>query len=679
MKRLRISSLGKAISRNRKLYMPRIGLVSMLLGSSVLAACSGDGPLSLGFGNDSEAVAQDQLGTSIPYAVEIAGLDPQEERLDAMLRNVSTAIRLQSRPTPSRAGLERRAEDDVERFEAVLRSFGFYDGQVTFEIRKLDPDADVTDDVVISSDGDAGNGAGDDAVQGASNTDGATNNTDVQSPDPLELIYQVQSNTPYLLSEVTLRIIHPDETIEREATDEELLQSQLHLGQRVAAEPIILGEQYAVDFMRDRGFPLVKAGKRTVMANTAEKTISVTYELITDRQANFGAVSVKGAETIDEDFIAGYRSWRPGQQYSPEEIKITRRDLAQSNLFDSVIVKPVGPVSEGGEVPIEIEVNERKHSTIGGGIDFSTADGPGANAFWENRNLFGAGERLRLGVEGSDQSQGLEGTFRKPQFLRRRQALVSNGSAKNYSTDAYDGELVESFVGVERKFAEYWSATLGPTAEYSDLTGADSPNEQFYLAGLRGILRRDSTDNPLDPIEGNRLEFNVSPYTSISGPSAQFASVSLNGSQYYAFDDDGDYVIAGRGRAGIIIGEDRSSLPANKRFYSGGGGSVRGYEYQKVGPLDENNDPEGGRSVLEVGAEFRARITESIGLVPFVEGGNVFESSSPDDLGLLWAVGLGLRYYTAVGPLRFDVAVPLDKRDNVDDDFQIYLSLGQAF
>ncbi len=661
---------GKRYSRKSRLR--GIGVVSVLLMGSAVSGCSGDGVLSeFGFGKESDSAAQDVLGVQIPYQVKIEGIDPQEERLINALREVSTSIRLQSRPTPSLAGLERRAEDDVERFETVLRAFGFYDGQVAFNIRKAEPD-----DPNISDD--ENGGAGDDVVS-ATSEPAAGAPAGGEQPDPVDLIYQVDVKQPYLLSEVKFSIVRPDHTTKREAKDEELERSNLHLGQRAAADPIILAEQYAVDIMRYRGYPLVEAGKRTVIANTTEKTISVNYELITGAQANFGKVNVKGAESVDEDFIAGYRSWKPGQKYSPEEVKTTRRDLAQSNLFDSVIVKPVGPVAENGEIPIEIEVHERKHRTIGGGVDFSTADGPGANAFWENRNLFGAGERLRLGIEGSGQSQGLEAAFRKPQFLKRRQALVTDASAKSYSTDAYDGELVESFVGIERKFGGYWSVTLGPTAEYSDLTGADSPNEQFYLGGLRGVLRRDSTDNPLDPTEGNRLEFNLSPYTSLSGPSAQFTSVSFNGSQYFAFDEDGDYVLAGRGRAGMIIGEDRSDLPANKRFYSGGGGSVRGYEYQKVGPIDDDGDPLGGRSVLEAGVELRAPLTESFGIVPFIEGGNVFEASDPEDLDLLWAAGLGFRYYTAVGPLRFDVAVPLDKRDNVDDDFQIYLSLGQAF
>ncbi|HCW69444.1 MAG TPA: outer membrane protein assembly factor, partial [Thalassospira lucentensis] len=422
-----------------------------------------------------------------------------------------------------------------------------------------------------------------------------------------------------------------------------------------------------------------KAGKRTVMANTANKTISVTYAFDAGAEANFGAVNVNGAEEVDADFIAGYRSWGAGEKYDPEQVRTTRRDLAQSNLFDSVIVKPVGPISDSGEIPVDITVVERKHRSIGGGVNFSTADGPGANAFWEHRNLFGAGEKLRLGVEASGQEQGLTAEFRKPQFLRRRQALVAEGNAKNHDTDAYQGELVDSFVGVERRLGENWSGTFGFTAEYSDLTGADSPNEQFYLGGLRGILKHDNTDNPLDPTTGNRLELNVSPYVGLTDTDTSFTSVSLGGSQYLSIDDDGDYVMAARARTGTIIGEERGNLPSNKRFYSGGGGSIRGYEYQKVGPLAEDGDPVGGRSVLEVGFEFRARITESFGIVPFIEGGNVYESNNPDDISLLWATGLGFRYYTAVGPLRFDVAVPLDKRENVDDDYQFYISLGQAF
>ena len=665
--------LKDSFPRNFRSYGRRLALIPLLMAGTMLAACSTDEGLGvLGFGSGSDGqVAQNDLQSVIPYEVEITGIDPHEETMIAALNSVSTARRLQSRPTASRAGLQRRAEDDIERFQAVLRSNGFYDGQITFDIReKPTPEAiEEGEDTDIAEDQD-------DAGAGAKADDVAA----VDAPKPLLLTYNIDVGTPYLIGSVDLVVTYPDQVIQRPATDVELEKTRLLIGQRATAEPIILAEQYGADLLRDQGYPLAKSTKRTVMANTAQKTISITYAYDTGKKANFGAITVNGANEVDPEFIAGYRSWRAGEQYSPEQIKVTRRDLAQSNLFDSVIVKPVGPVGESGEIPVEINVVERKMRSVGGGVDFSTADGPGANAFWEHRNLFGAGERLRLGADASSYEQGISAEFKKPQFLQRRQSLVANAEAKSNDTDAYKGETVESFVGFERPLGENWSATLGALAEYSDLTGSDeSPDDQFYLGGVRGILRYDNTENPLDPTDGTRFEINVTPYMGLTDKDTNFTTVSIAGSQYLSIDDDGDYVMAARARTGTIIGEERGSLPSNKRYYSGGGGSIRGYEYQKVGPLDDDHDPLGGRSALELGFEFRARVTESFGIVPFVEGGNVYERSEPEDISLLWAAGLGFRYYTAVGPLRFDVAVPLDKRDNVDDDYQFYISLGQAF
>ncbi len=662
-------------------------VVPLFLAGTMLSACSADTGLGgvIGFGSDDNSVTQNDLRTTIPYEVEITGVDPQEEILIAALENASTARRLQSRPTASRAGLKRRAEDDVERFQAVLRSSGFYDGQITFDIREKTTDgtADeaVSDEAVSddSADGTDTTETGKQPDQGNGSSDGDADRIVSNSPKSLVLTYSIDLGTPYLIAAVNFVTTFPDKVVERQATEEELEKTRLQIGQRAMAEPILLGEQYGVDILRARGYPLAKAGKRKVMADTAQKTITINYAFETGQKAKFGDIAVKGAKDVDPEFIASYQSWKEGEQYHPDQITTMRRDLAQTNLFDSVIVKAVGPVNANGEVPIEIDVVEREMRSIGGGVDFSTAEGPGANAFWEHRNLFGAGERLRLGIDASTLEQGVSGTFKKPQFLERRQSFVADANAKNNDTDAYTGTTVDSFVGIERPLGENWSTTFGVTTEYSDLTGSDSPNEEFYLAGLRGILRHDNTDNPLDPTKGTRFEINVSPYMGLTDKDTNFTTVSIAGSQYLAIDDDGDYVFAARGRTGTIIGEDRGKLPSNKRFYSGGGGSIRGYEHQKVGPLDEDNDPIGGRSVLEVGAEFRARITDSFGVVPFVEGGKVYGKSQPDDFDLLWAAGLGFRYYTAVGPLRFDVAVPLDQRDGVDDDYQFYISLGQAF
>ena len=159
-----------------------------------------------------------------------------------------------------------------------------------------------------------------------------------------------------------------------------------------------------------------------------------------------------------------------------------------------------------------------------------------------------------------------------------------------------------------------------------------------------------------------------------------FLVSEVSGSTYYSVFDDDQLVLAARTRVGSIVGEETEVIPANKRFYAGGGGSIRGFEFQKVGPLDDDEDPLGGRSVLELGFEARIRLTETIGLVPFIEGGTVFDSSFPDfDEELLWSAGLGLRYFTAIGPVRLDVGFPLNGRDGVDGLFEFYVSLGQAF
>jgi translocation and assembly module TamA len=185
----------------------------------------------------------------------------------------------------------------------------------------------------------------------------------------------------------------------------------------------------------------------------------------------------------------------------------------------------------------------------------------------------------------------------------------------------------------------------------------------------------------MNPTRGSRLWLGVAPYLTTGDDNNAFFAGETNISAYKSLHQEDRIVVAGRVRAGSILGESRAEIPASKRFYAGGGGSIRGYQFKKVGPLDDQNDPIGGRSVIELSAEARFRITERIGLVPFLDGGTVF--TNPDfttegDDTIRWAAGLGGRYFTVIGPIRLDVAFPINKRD-VDDDFQFYVSIGQAF
>jgi translocation and assembly module TamA len=208
----------------------------------------------------------------------------------------------------------------------------------------------------------------------------------------------------------------------------------------------------------------------------------------------------------------------------------------------------------------------------------------------------------------------------------------------------------------------------------------DQGERMVYLVGLPARITQDSNDDLLDPTKGTRLALSVTPEGgTIAGERVGFVKNEAIGSGYYTLGKLPAFTMAMRARVGSIVGAKTSSLPANRRFYAGGGGSVRGYKYQKVGPLDSDNDPLGGRSVVELSTELRIRITKTIGIVPFVDGGQVYESTYPKfSDNLLWAGGLGFRYYSPVGPIRVDFATPINGRSS-DDRFQFYISLGQAF
>ena len=269
--------------------------------------------------------------------------------------------------------------------------------------------------------------------------------------------------------------------------------------------------------------------------------------------------------------------------------------------------------------------------------------------------------------------------LRKPTYPKIRQALLASAAGTRLETNAFDERSVSSFVGLETPLFENWLATAGVSAEYDRLKD-QGEIEHVVLFGLPLTGLREDTDDLLNPSRGTRLDLSVTPYAGNGDFGRLFVTSVVGGSAYYAVDPEARYVLAGRTKLGSTVGETTKDLPANKRFYAGGGGSVRGYEFHSIGPLDNDDDPLGGRSLIEVSAELRVRLTDTIGVVPFADGGTVYDSSYPDfDETFRWAAGLGLRYFTGFGPIRLDVAVPLNKRDGIDDDFEFYISFGQAF
>lgn len=570
-----------------------------------------------------------QAEEGIKYVPAVTGVE-DSDLLD-LLKSAAQLYTLEDRRPATIAGLERRTRNDLERLREVLRSEGYYDAVLSYRIA-----------------------------------------TDVK---PVEVTIEVEQGARYTLA--AFDIVYEPPAPEEKARPG-LGDIGITLGMPARAPDVRGAETKAAAWLRDRGYPFAKSAglKATVRHDKDEMTVRLT--LNAGPRATLGALSISGLKTVREDYIRRIVDWQEGAPFDQRKLRGMRATLNATGLFSSVKITPADAVRSDGSLPVAVEVAESPHRSIGLGLRYSTDIGFAGDVFWEHRNFFGRNEKLGFTITGSLVEQVGQMNFRKPAFLQREQALLVTAEIANRDTDAFEQQSAAATVSLERPLFEKWRGTAGVSASY-DIIKDEDGERQFKLFGLPLTAMRTTTDNPLNPSRGTVIELAATPYAGTSNDPVRFLRTTAGGSAYYAVDKEARYILAGRARVGSIVGEETSALPADKRFYAGGGGSVRGYEFQKVGPLDSEDNPTGGRSLLELSGELRIRLTEKFGLVPFIDGGMVTDQPYPSfDEDLLWAGGLGFRYYTGFGPLRLDVAFPINGR-NQDDLFQFYVSFGQAF
>lgn len=566
----------------------------------------------------------------VRYVTEIVGVEDQA--LAGRLREGSQLVALQDRLPPSEAALRRRADDDVPQLLQILHDAGYWAAMI---------------DVRIA--------------------------TDVQ---PERVTIQVTPGPLYHLAGV--RFTSPEGGTPPLLGDYAPSAFGLEIGGPARAAPVIDAQGRILAIYGERGRPFAKVTDRRVVIDDAKRTMDVTYTIDAGPEVRFGKPIIEGLHMLQPGYVERRLAWREGAIYDEREVAATRKALIDSNLFTIVQISHAAQPSADGSVPMTISLVERAPRSIGVGANYSTSLGFGALAFWEHRNLFGNAESLRITTQFAQSQLGLLAQFRRPDLGAKDQDLLATALLADETPIAYNSRRLMVSSGLERRFGKSYTVGGLLDFEHANVT-AHGIAQHYQLMGLPLYVRRDTTDSPLDPVHGTRASFEVTPYTSISGTDFQFVTSRLAGSAYQALTGDDRLVLAGYARIGSVFGETLNHLPADKRLYVGGGGSVRGYGYQLVGPLDSSNRPFGGRSSLEFGAELRTKITDTIGLVPFFDAGNVYSTSLPRLTARLFSgVGLGLRYYTPVGPIRLDVATPLPRRPS-DSLVQVYISLGQAF
>ena len=568
--------------------------------------------------------------TGIPYGVSMEGVTDRD--LEKLLKAVSETVSLRKRPPASLSLLQKRAKKDIPRLIKALRSRGFYGARVTFEIDRV--------------------------------------------AEPIQVIFKIVAGPPYVLKSVDIQLLGEGETGEVKLP--QVHEIGLVLGEPGRSQDILDVRKMITRWFRNQGFPFPKVRAPKVIVDHGLHNVSVTYNVQTGPLGRFGSTEIKGLESVNETFVRNKIPWKEGDRFNGDLLGQVKKRLTGTGLYATVQVKAGKSIGRDGRLPIVIEVKERKHRTIKMGASYSTDKGLGGKISWTHRNLFGYGERLNFKGTVSEIAFAAEGGFRKPEFMRNDQALVLSSRLAEDRPIAFTSRNFDSVLQVERTLSKGMVLGVGLGYRLSKVEQLGQ-EDNFSLLYLPLNFNWDTSDQLLDPSRGGRLNLQLAPYydTSTTGP--DFLKGLGGYRRYWQVPKKPWLVLAFRGTLGAMTGEKRDEIPADLRFYAGGGGSIRGYAYQTVGP-NVLGVPIGGRSLFELSAELRIKVTNTIGFVTFLDGGNVFESEFPDfEESLLWGTGLGFRYFTPVGPLRLDVGFPLDRREGIDDSYQIYISLGQAF
>lgn len=464
----------------------------------------------------------------------------------------------------------------------------------------------------------------------------------------------------------------------------------LERGGNAGSLVILKSAEQIAESLREQGRPLTEVTRRDVVADHATKTVDLTVAVEAGPVAPLGAVTVKGARAVDSNFVAYYSRLRPGQTYSPEQLRKAGERLRTLGVFSSVTIDEAESLDPSGSLPIGITVSEGKHRYFGIGASYSSLDGGGIEGYWGHRNLFGQAESLR--IEGSvrglgelknvsdvsslDYTAGI--TFIKPGAFVPSGTLEASVKGSTLKTDYYDAATVTGKVSYAYELTDADSVNAGVSLAYDSIDDAFGKGKEYLTFGVPIGYVRDTRDNRLNATEGHYGTLTLTPSYEFFGQTF-FSSLEGSISAYLGFGEEDRFVLAGRLNAGTLVGGgDLSAIPATRRFFAGGGGSVRGYSFQEITPRTAAGGGTGGRSYVTANLEARVNVTETIGIVPFLDIGTVTDTSVPDFNDIKMGAGVGLRYMTPFGPLRLDVAVPLDPYAG-GNRYAIYAGIGQSF
>ena len=577
--------------------------------------------------------------------------------LDAALKGSSQLESLQKKAPVGPFALVRRAQQDVDRLQTVLQGYGYYQGSVHITVNgaELDDPGLPTALEAIPTDTDA------------------------------QVAVAIDVGPLYHLRRVA---------IEGEIPDDARAKLGIAEGAPAIAADVLNAQAHLLTALQDDGYALAKVDPPVAYEDPAAHALDVTFNVDAGPRVDIGDISIVGLHDVNETLVRNRLLVHSGERFSPSKIERARQDLLSLGVFSGISARAAEQLDAQGRIPLKFDVQERLPHAVGFTVAYSTDLGGSGGATWSHRNLFGNAEQLNLAASvtglGGSATTGLgynvTAQLIKPEYRLRDQSLEFNVGALQQKLEAYDQRAATAGVLLNRKFSPIWSGSVGISATKERIV-QEMVTRDYTLLAIPVTAKYNSTGivNPLeDAVRGIRASLTVTPTQSFGGSSATFVIIQANAASYFDLGalfretTPGRSVLALRGLIGTAQGATQFELPPDQRFYGGGSATVRGFRYQSIGPQFPDGKPIGGTSIDAATIELRQRLPGNFGAVLFVDAGQVGSNSTPFQGPLQVGAGIGVRYYTPIGPIRLDVAVPLTKQPG-NDAFEIYIGLGQAF
>jgi translocation and assembly module TamA len=559
----------------------------------------------------------------------------------ALRREIEDAVgQAKSRPD-SRMDARRRARDAAADATALLRSEGYYDGVAQ---------------------------------------------PDVPETEPPQAIVRVTAGPRFHFQGGTVEWVGVPPAPDVAKRGEEAV--RLNPGVPGRAADVLAAEGRIVAVLQRQGYADAEIRPREVIVDYADQSVRPTFKIASGDLVRLGEIKLITEGRTRPTWVRGLAPWKRGDVYRPDAVAKLERLLLDAAVYDSVTVS-LAPRDQAidGVRPVLVSLSDRPRRTIELGAGYSTNDGSGVDAKWSWYNPLGRADTLTLTAILYDIQQKLDLESDLPDWRRPDQTLKIGGGFLADRTAAYDDAGGGVRLDVVRNFTKTTFITLGSAFDYASTKEKTEVNPEatpvgvdlnLFITSALGAFTLDRSNDPLNPTRGWRLDMRAEPTWIAGDRDLVYLKTQAQASAYLPVDSSAGTVIAGRLKLGAILGGSIPDVPAERRFYAGGGGSVRGYGYQDVGPRLSDNTPEGGLSLFESSIEVRQRLTQQWGLVAFVDSGSVGTGVEPQFRNFSTGVGLGVRYNLGFGPLRLDIATPLNPREG-DGRVQVYVSIGQAF